>query len=211
MRSANLPGRIGRAFRSTVAEKRVRRPAVSGNRQLVSRGFEVKFWALVVLGICVPALGTVVAVLTTAEPDIADGTPIFEKSGAYVVLNWSDLERHQHALRQGTTLFTGARVRALGYMMDGDAASRPGESVRDFLLLPNAGNLFHAAHRFGDQMIAVHLASQEGIPFSPRSLVWVEGILRTSAGDPAGPKPLYDLEMSSAQFASKSDIRKYFR
>jgi hypothetical protein len=59
-------------------------------------------------------------------------------------------------------------------------------------------------------MIVVHLDARE-IRFVPRSLVWAKGILRASPGDPAGSRPLYDLDEAIVFPASKMDIQHYFR
>jgi len=96
-------------------------------------------------------------------------------------------------------------------MMEGAQPIAPGQPTKSFVLLPDAGNLLHPAHRFGDQMIAVHLRESDTIKFSPRALVWVWGKLRTSPGDPAGGEPLYGLDNARAELAPKTDIRKYFR
>jgi hypothetical protein len=79
------------------------------------------------------------------------------------------------------------------------------------VLLPEAGNLLHPAHRFGDQMIAVHLVPDARVRFSARALVWVRGTFRASAGDPAGAEPVYTLDRARVQPASKDEIRKYFK
>lgn len=73
-----------------------------------------------------------------------------------VPLPGAGLERRARALRQGASVFAGARVQALGYMMELDRSIRAGEAVRDFLLLPDPGSAIHPAHRFGDQMIAIN-------------------------------------------------------
>jgi hypothetical protein len=88
-------------------------------------------------------------------------------------------------------------------MTDGD---RAGELV----LLPDAGNFLHPAHRLGDQMIDIRLQKGERMRFSPLELVWVAGILRVTPGDPSGPKPLYALHHARSQHAEKADIHKYF-
>ena len=75
-------------------------------------------------------------------------------------------------------------------MTDGNRPIAKGEIVRDFVLLPDRGNLVHPAHRFGDQMIAIHLREGDAVSFSPMALVWVWGTLQASAGDPAGSSPL---------------------
>src|SRR5205823_2519073 len=104
------------------------------------------------------------------------------------VLEWATLRRdHSHAMAADSQAFSGAEVQALGYMADG-------ELTRDFVLLPDAGNLLHPAHRSGDQMIAVRLRAGERMQYSPLELVWVGGILRVTPGDPVGRKPLYTIE-----------------
>jgi len=127
------------------------------------------------------------------------------------VLNWSTLLRdHAHALDAGSPLFAGAPVQALGYMVESDHSDSEGEWVQNFVLLPEAGNLLHPAHRFGDQMITVHLSPDARVRFSSRALVWVWGTFGAFAGDPAGSKPLYSIDRARVQPTEREDIRKYF-
>jgi hypothetical protein len=152
---------------------------------------------------CVPVLGTLLAIVSTTELDLSDLTPIQRLPGQYELLNW-------FALRHGR-FSTQASVQALGYMVESDRSPHTGDWVRDFVLLPEAGNLLHPAHRIPDEMIAVQLREGEQIQFSPRRLVWVWGTFRASLGDPAGVQPLYHLDHAQAQLADKSEIPKYFR
>jgi len=87
-------------------------------RPLISRRREIQVLFLIALGLCVPALGTLIAIRMTAGLDIADLTPTRKSLDGYVLANWLDLERRPHALQQGSTLFAGARVQALGYVME---------------------------------------------------------------------------------------------
>jgi hypothetical protein len=96
-------------------------------------------------------------------------------------------------------------------MMDGVQSILAGQVTKSFVLLPDAGNIMHPAHRFGDQMIAVHLRDRDTIKFSPKALVWVWGTLQSSPGDPTGSEPLYALGNARAELAPKTDIDKYFR
>ena len=130
----------------------------------ISRRHEIRFLVLLTVGLCVPTLGTFIAIFSTAEPDISDLTPISEKIGEDLILNWADIERRPHALHEASSVFAGASVQALGYMMENERPIRAGEPVQDFILLPGAGNLLHPAHRFGDQMIAVHLPAGQLSP-----------------------------------------------
>lgn len=178
----------------------------------ISRAAEIRTLILIAVVIVIPALGAVFAITATSQPDLSDLTPVSSPVENYFVLDWSSLLRdHAHALNASSGMFTGAAVRALGYMVDGDRVLREGAPVQDFVLLPEAGNLLHPAHRFGDQMVAVHLDDNSRIRFSLGAMVWVWGAFRASPGDPAGPKPLYSLERAHALPADKKDIRTYFK
>jgi hypothetical protein len=158
---------------------------------------------LVIAIACVPVVGTVLAIVSTTEPDLSDLTPIRQPQGQYALLDWL-------ALRHGQ--FSAAVfVRALGYMVESDRSLHTGDWVRDFVLLPEAGNILHRAHRIPDRMIAVRLREGEQVQFSPRSLVWVWGTFRASPGDPAGVQPLYLIDQAGAKRADKPDISTYFR
>ncbi len=184
-----------------------------GQRKLsISRREEVRTLLLIGAVIVVPAAGAVFAISATSRADLSDLVPIGNSAGKPVILNWSTLLRdHPHALDAGFLFSADAPVQALGYMADGESACGEGERVQDFVLLPDAGNILHPAHRFGDQMIAVHLAQDVRVEFRSRALVWVFGTLRASAGDPAGAKPLYALERARVQPAERQEIRKYFK
>jgi hypothetical protein len=183
----------------------------ASRRTGISLRHEVGFLTLLTIGLSVLTLGTATVIFSTTEPDISDLSPVFAKTGDdFTILNWVELERRRRALQQGTTVFNGARIQALGYMAEEDWPVPTGKSVRDFVLLPEAGNLLHGAHRFGDQMIAVHLSANNEIKFIPGSLVWAKGILRASFGDPAGTKPLYELNEATVLRADKEDIKRYF-
>ena len=184
-----------------------------GKRKLsISRREEVRTLLLIGVGITIPVAAALLAISATRRADLSDLVPICNSAGNYAVLDWSTLLReHPHALDGGSSPFAGATVQALGYMFEADHASGDGEWVHDFVLLPDAGNLLHPAHRFGDQMIAVHLSPEARVRFSSRALVWVQGTFRASAGDPAGAKPLYALEQARIKLANKEEIRKHFK
>jgi hypothetical protein len=188
--------------------------AAAKKKLLISRAEEIRTLLLIVVIAVVPLMGAVFVITTTSRPDLSDLTPVGNPAGSYSILNWSRLLRdHSHALEAGSAIFAGAAVQALGYMVDGDRAVGEGEWVEDFVLLPEAGNLFDPAHRFGDQMIAVHLQKDARVQFSSRRLVWVWGRFQASlsASDPSAAKPLYTLEQAHAQPADKGEIRKYFK
>ncbi|HTN71580.1 MAG TPA: hypothetical protein VMO00_10875 [Methylomirabilota bacterium] len=176
----------------------------------ISRRTEVRTLLLVLTITCVPVLATVVLITSTTEPDLADLKPKSDAGGKNLVLDWSALEQNRKA-KTGPEEFSGAEVHAMGYMMEGDVPIKTGERITDFVLLPDSGNALHPAHRFGDQMVAVHLEKGNEVRFSPRRLVSAWGSLRTSPGDPAGPEPLYHLDQARAQLANREDLHRYYK
>ena len=188
---------------------RSERPKRARSHEVLSRR---AFWTLIGLtaAIYLPVLAIVMATTEKPGPDLSDLAPVVGRSDRYVILAWPDLERGRHALRTGA-ISSGALIRALGYMMDGDRPVRNGEHVQDFVLLPDAGSAVHPAHRFGDQMIEVRLEAGKTVRFSERSLVWVWGTLQMLPGDPLGHAPLNVLEHARAEPASRADINRYFK
>lgn len=186
------------AYRCLMA---VRSSTAKGLR--VSRSEELRTLVIVIVIACVPVVGTVLAIVSTTEPDLSDLAPIRQTQSQYLLLNWL-------ALRHGQCS-PAASVRALGYMLESDRSLHPGDRVRDFVLLPEAGNILHPAHRIPDQMIGVRLREGEEVQLSPRSLVWVWGTFRASPGDPAGLQPLCLIDQAQAKRADKSEISTYFK
>jgi hypothetical protein len=169
----------------------------------VSRSGQLRTLILVIAIAFVPVLGTVLAIVSTTEPDLSGLTTIRQPQGQYVLLDWLALRHGQFS--------PATSVQALGYMAESDRSLHTGDWVRVFILLPEAGNMLHPAHRIPDQMIAVRLGEGDQIQFSPRSLVWVWGTFRASPGDPAGLQPLFHLDQARAKRAEKSEISMYFR
>ena len=162
--------------------------------------------------VAVPLVSAVWVSSATSRPDLSDLVPIETPQDAYALLNWSMLLRGRSpALVAGPSISTGMQIRALGYMMESGRAVPDGAWVQSFVLLPDAGSSFHPAHRFGDQMIAVHLGDGLRARFSARNLVWVWGTFRLLPGDPAGSKPLYVLEQARVRPAGMKEIPEYFR
>ena len=166
--------------------------------------------AVLVTLICLPIIAALILITKTAGPDLFDLAPVVSRSDQYVILAWSDLERTKHAMKTAT-VSSGTMIRALGYMMEGNLPVGDGEIVQNFVLLPDAGNAIHPAHRFGDEMIDVRLDAGNEVRFAQRSLVWVWGTLRMLPGDPLGHEPLYVLENARTEPANKADIQKYFK
>ena len=165
---------------------------------------------VLVAAISLPVIATLILITRTARPDLFDLIPAVSHSDRYVLLAWAALERTRGALNAGE-IGSGTMIRALGYMMEGGRPIRHGERVQGFILLPDVGNAWHPAHRFGDEMIDVQLEAGNTVRFAERSLVWVWGTLRMLPGDPNGHEPLYVLEHARTEPAKKADIQEYFR
>ena len=180
-----------------------------------SPGEQRRALLLILFIVSVPLLGTVAVVMSTGDTDLSDLSPSREASSdGDLILGWPSLRRGgPHVMvtaGRGPAAFNGAAVRVLGYMSEADHPIAKGERVRDFVLLPDCGNLLHPAHRLGDQMIAVHFRNADAVMFSPKVLVWVSGTLQLVPGDPAGARPLYSLEEAWSQVADAADVHKYF-
>jgi hypothetical protein len=78
-----------------------------------------------------------------------------------------------------------------------------------FILLPEAGQFLHPAHRIPDQMVEVWLARPT--PFTYRRLVWASGVLARTPGRRDPDKALYSLKDSVIENAENRDITRWFR
>ena len=123
-----------------------------------------------------------------ADPDIA-------------LIGWPDLVTE---VQQG---HGKSRVRMLGYMMDGYTSIRDGESVEMFMLMPEAGQFLHPAHRIPDEMVEVWLKTR--VPFKVRSLVWVSGVL-TLTPRQSGEHASYAMRSAVIEQAIESDVKRWF-
>jgi len=178
----------------------------------MDRRLEIRTMLLAMIVTCVPALAAVLMVTVSSEPDLSELNAVRQPEGAPVVLTWPELSRkYPHALNAARGVSHGGKVTAIGYMMEDDARVKPGEPVSRFLLLPEAGNLLHAAHRFGDQMIEAHLADGSGTAFVRRRLLRLTGTLRSRRGGPASERPLYVMEQAQAEAIDRADVRRYLR
>ena len=166
----------------------------------------------------VPILGTIFVTASTSEADLSELTPINDRAGSYAVLNWFALVQDNPLVQEPSDpekarlrMAAGTDLQALGYMLDGERTISRGEWVREFILLPEAGNLMHPAHRIRDQMITIHLEGGQRIQFSPRALTWVWGSFGVSPEPSVRSKPLYTLERARAKLADRADIQRYFK
>jgi hypothetical protein len=100
------------------------------------------------------------------------------------------------------------RVRMLGYMMDGHRSTPDGESVNMFILLPEAGQFLHPAHRIPNRMVEVWPAHP--IAFRYRELVWTSGMVTRTIGNRRDDKAAYAMSDAEVTPASERDIGKWF-
>jgi hypothetical protein len=127
-----------------------------------------------------------------------------------VPIGWPELEgRHDLSFAHDPPHWEGQRrVRMIGYMMDGYKPSRDGGQVCMFILLPEAGQFLHPAHRIPNQMVEVW--PTHSVAFRYRELVWASGILNRTIGSPGGKKAAYAMTDAEVRPASERDISKWF-
>jgi hypothetical protein len=116
-----------------------------------------------------------------------------------VPVGWPDLERWHDG---------PGRVRMIGYMMDGYQRSRDGATVDMFVLLPEAGEFLHAAHREPNQMVEVH--PSHPVVFRYRDLVWASGTLTRTIGRPGDERADFAVTAAEVSPAAERDIGKWF-
>jgi hypothetical protein len=115
-------------------------------------------------------------------------------------VGWPDLEREPEGSQ---------RVRMIGYMMDGYQPSRNGATVDMFVLLPEAGQFLHPAHRIPNQMVEVR--PSHPVVFHYRDLVWATGILNRTMSIHGDDKAAYAMIAAEVSPATERDIGKWFR
>jgi hypothetical protein len=174
--------------------------------------------AAIIAAIGPPLLLAYILVAADMRSDLSELKPTeacADKGTALV--GWPELESAERDKRSGKSgrpipfeIACGRpRARMLGYMMDGDNPSRDGDWVESFILLPEAGQLLHPAHRVPDQMVEVRLARPAA--FRYRRLVWVSGALARVSGRRGPDKALYTMVDSIVEDAEDRDIARCFR
>jgi hypothetical protein len=157
-------------------------------------------WTIIV-ALAFPMLLAVALVAMDMRSDLSElksAGQVDDKSA--VPVGWPDLERERDV---------PARVRMIGYMMDGYQPSRDGASVDMFILLPEAGQFLHPAHRVPNQMVEVR--PSHPIVFHYRNLVWATGMLNRTIGNPGDDKAAWAMIAAEVTPAAERDISKWFR
>jgi hypothetical protein len=155
---------------------------------------EVKTIATVIAAVVGPCLLMVLLIAADMRMDLSELEPNrIVAEAATPLIGWPRLREGN--LPQG-------RVRMAGYMMDGHRPVPDGTAVTMFMLMPEAGQLFHPAHRTLDEMVEVWLPPGRTIPYKDRRMVSVEGSLRLTGA----------FAMVGAQVASadERDIANWF-
>jgi len=127
-----------------------------------------------------------------------------------VPVGWPELEgRRGPVTSVASVRWDGQRrVRMIGYMMDGYRATRDGAHVDLFILLSEAGQFMHPAHRIPNQMVEVR--PRRPVVFQYRELVWASGTLTRTIGSSAGEKAAYAMSDADVDPAKEPDIAKWF-
>jgi hypothetical protein len=77
-----------------------------------------------------------------------------------------------------------------------------------FILLPEAGQFLHPAHRIPNQMVEIWLSHP--LPFTYRRLVWVSGVLVRTPGRRNSDKSVYAIKGAAVELAVETDITRWF-
>ncbi len=155
-------------------------------------------WAIIAV-IGLPLFLGYILVAADIRADLSELKPVKRVDDAgFVPMGWPDLEGP----------VTRSPVRMIGYMMEG-YRSRPGSANVDmFVLLPEAGQFLHAAHRIPNQMVEVW--PRRPVLFRDRQLVWAVGRLNRTMRNAGEEKAAWAMGEAEVQPAEPRDIRKWF-
>jgi hypothetical protein len=170
-----------------------RRKGLHGNRH------ETKAMLLILAAVGLPVMLAYILVSADLRSDLSElkaSVPI--GSGGSELVGWADLEK-----RRGD-----GQARMIGYMMDAYEPSRDGSQVRMFILMPEAGQWLHPAHRIPREMVEIRTARP--VPFKYRELVWVTGRLNRAFGAGSGERAAWTLSEALVEAASDREITHWF-
>jgi hypothetical protein len=157
-------------------------------------------WAIIT-ALAFPMVLAVALVAMDMRSDLSElkSTGQVDDKGA-VPIGWPDLERGREGPR---------RVRMIGYMMDAYQPSRDGATVDMFVLMPEAGQFLHPAHRIPNQMVEVR--PSHPVVFHYRDLVWATGPLNRTMSTHGDDKAGWAMTGADVNPAADRDIGKWFR
>jgi hypothetical protein len=178
---------------------------------------EFRAIVMIICAIVLPLVLAFILVAADMRSDLSDLIPreaLPDQSAA--LIGWADLEipEGRSVSLEQRRWQPKRRVRMLGYAMDGYTVdghkpARDGASVEMFVLLPEAGQILHPAHRIPDQMVEIWPAHPTQFKF--RSLVWATGVLARKQGRREADKALYAMTDSEVKPAAQSDITLWFK
>jgi hypothetical protein len=190
-----VPGKPFLSYHRSVGARVIRRPDAGARK----RKETLTLWAILA-AIGFPLFLAYILVAVDIRSDLSELNPAKNADDAgLVTIGWPDLERDG---AQG-------RVRMIGYMMDEYQPSSDGPPVDMFILLPEAGQFLHPAHRIPNQMVEVR--PRHAVPFRRRELVWAVGTLNRTTGKPDEDKASWVMRDAEVQAAAQRDIAKWFR
>ena len=172
----------------------IRRPNSSAREKREN----LTLWAIIA-AVAFPLLLAYVLVAMDVRTDLSEFKPAKRMDDeGFVPVGWQQLEEWR----------VQGHVRMIGYMMDGYQPSPDGSRVDMFVLLPEAGQFLHPAHRISDQMVEVR--SRRPIPFQHRRLVWARGALNRTTGKPGDEKAAWAMGDAEVEPAEPRDISEWF-
>ena len=127
--------------------------------------------------------------LTAARPNVGKEPPF---------VGWADLASRG----------SGGRVKMIGYMMDGDQASKDRAPVSVFVLMPEAGQFLHPSRPETGQMVEVR--TKAPVTFQFRQLVWAAGTLSRTVGRDRD-HPAWTISDAAVEPAQDREIMLWFR
>jgi hypothetical protein len=176
-----------------------------------AKGKDSHVIALIIAAVVGPLLLTYLFIAADMRSDLSGLRLQQTTSGdGAVLVSWKDLETNDERGRQRDRDLPNGPARMLGYMMDGYRPARDGTQIEMFMLMPEAGQLLHPAHRLPDEMVEVWLAGGQTIPYLDRQLVWVEGILQRIRQKPREGLAFYGIRGATVEHASERDITRWF-
>jgi hypothetical protein len=190
-----VPGKAFLSYYRGMGARIIRRPDTSARK----RKETLTLWTiLAALGF--PLVLAYILVAVDMRSDLSELNPAkqVDDEGS-IPVGWPELERDG---AQG-------RVRMIGYMMDGYQPSSDGAPVDMFILLPEAGQFLHPAHRIPNQMVEVR--PPRPVPLRRRELVWAVGTLNRTTGKPGEEKAAWAMGDAEVEAAAERDIGKWFR
>lgn len=158
------------------------------------------FWTIAAV-IGLPMILAVVLVGLDMRIDLSElrpNTPADEKGA--MLAGWTDLKESRDFPR---------RVRMMGYMLDDLRRPHNGSRADTFILLPEAGQFLHPAHRIPNQMVVVWPSYP--VVFSNRSLVWASGTLSRALRASDSDQPAWAMTFAEVKPADERDIGKWLR